>query len=202
MPRIPVLLILAMAGVTAVAVLLLTARSHSGEHTPASQIISGFRNEEDREFGYSMLVPTGWESVNLGSARGYTPPSQAGATDGVSLTAANLRTIGESPGENAQLLPYELFKRNPSLSAWTDSVAESWRQNGIAAQEQDSLPNARIYSVVPAKGQVQLVAYAIDGDQPLAVQLIGRGRYGTVEGLRDAGLFEDFKTMVESVRVH
>ena len=70
---VPVLLPLAAVVATAVAVLLTAGRP--GGDQPASSLIRCFEMRTDAVLGYAMLVPSGWESLNLGGSRGYLPPA-------------------------------------------------------------------------------------------------------------------------------
>ena len=189
-----------LAGSLAAGVLILAGRAGTREPRVASGTAPGFISQADARYGYEMLVPRAWQVVDTGDGRAYTHPDPAQAPDRVALTAANLRTLAAAGGDDTRVAQYELWKRSPSLPEWAQALEANWRRMGITAREERSLPNARIYSVTPSQGEVRLIAYAVDGDQPLVVQLQGGGRYGSLEGLRREGLLRDFETVVSSVR--
>ena len=196
----PLVATLALGVALAVGILYLAARSGGQTPAPKSTLIPSFAHQSDMRYGYRMIVPSGWEVVDLGDARGFSPPGMRDRPDRVLLTVANLDTLARRTGEGTEILPHALWESSRSLPVWTEALEENWRQMGVPMRRERSLPGVRIYSLTPTSDEVQLVAYAIDGDQPLVVQLLGRGVYGNVSVLRRLGLMADFETMVESAR--
>ncbi len=143
-------------------IVVLAARVGSGTPDPASQLIDGFSRRTDLQFGYQMLVPSGWESLNAGDSRAYFPPGSAGTTDRVTLRVANLNSLGESSAQDGQIQQLELWRRNPSLPKWTAAQRRAWREVGYNPHKEQGLRHVDIYSISPAEGEAQLIAYAVD----------------------------------------
>jgi hypothetical protein len=152
--------------------------------------------QTDPKYQYRMLVPVEWEPIDLGDSRGYMPRGSVGKTDRVLLTARNLGTQSGAARDQKGLS--DLFKQAPSVAAWAEAQERRWGQAGYAFTKARTLPNGVIYAVTVSPDEVDLVAYVVDGGQPLAVALHGFGRYGKSAALRGAGLWTDFESIVGS----
>jgi hypothetical protein len=99
---------------------------------------------------------------------------------------------------NAQLA---LFEKDSSLEGWTKGIERMWKSNGLGFTLLRTLPQAKVYRVkTPGDANVQLVAFAVEHKQPLAMQLTASGGYADVERLQTEGVLDDFVTMVASVQ--
>lgn len=166
---------------------------------PESSLITNFVLQTDGVFGYQMLRPANWDAVHLGDARGFLPLGSADQADRVLLRVVNYQTLGSQLDPSTQLLPLIQFQENPSLEGWVAARERGWEGVNIPFQQEQQLPNAVIYSLMPPTGELTLVASIIDREQPLALVLDGFGAYSTKEALIRDGIFQDFITMVESV---
>lgn len=175
---------------------LLSGRA--GQPVPASGLLDGFTATTDRALGYRMLVPSGWESLHMGTSRGYFPPGSAGKVDRVLLSAVNLGALERAGPDKPVIVGLELFRKTPTLAGWTAAQERLWAETGLDARKERAHPDAIIYSLRPSPDRVQLVAYKVDRGQPLVVALDGYGRYGSVSGLESEGLIRDLETMVAS----
>jgi hypothetical protein len=169
--------------------------------TPTSSLVASLVWQTDGLFGYRMLRPANWESANLVDCRGYATPGFDKA-DRIMLRAVNLqahyKSATSSTGLNATLA---LFEMNSSLEGWTRGVEQNWKSNGIESTLLRTLPQAKIYSVTsPSSSDVQLVAFAVDKKQPLAMDLTASGAYADMERLRKEGILDDFSAMAASAQ--
>ncbi len=57
---------------------------------PQSPLIGGFVQRADSEYGYSMLVPSDWDTADLGDARGYYPANSDSQTNRVLMYVSDL----------------------------------------------------------------------------------------------------------------
>lgn len=167
--------------------------------TPVSLLIGSFVWQTDGLFGYRMLRPAAWNAENLGPERGYMTPGFQDTPDHILLLAVNLQALDDEPGGlNAQRF---LFEQNPSLETWTAGIEQLWKTNQVQFALLRTLPQARIYLVrSPDSPDTQIVAYAIDQNQPLAVALTASGTYADLERLQEEGIVDDFAAMVDRVR--
>ena len=79
---------------------------------------------------------------------------------------------------------YELFNQDPSLEGWTKGIEQMWESNGIESILEDTLPQTKIYSLrSPGSSDIQIIAFAIDQEQPLVLSLDASGEYGNLERL-------------------
>lgn len=164
--------------------------------TPASSAIDAFVWQTDGEFGYRMLRPASWRPLDLGDARGYVAPEDTG-NGRMTLTAANLRALAEIlENPDVELLSLQQFEQSGSLDGWTDAIEQVWREQNLSFSLEHTSSRAKIYALTPSPDQVQLIAYVVDDEQPLVLNLVGAG---TLEQVRTTGTFDDVVTMVESV---
>ena len=170
--------------------------------TPASSLIGNFVWQTDGLFGYRMLRPTNWEPVNSVDAREYGTPSFQSAADRIVLRAINLKAYYKSAtSANGLIAQLALFEQDSSLDGWTKGIEQMWKSDGLESTLLRTLPQARIYSVTsPGSSDVQLVAYAVDQNQPLAISLTASGAYADMDRLQKEGILEDFAMMVASIQ--
>lgn len=190
-------LLASMFAVLAV-MIVLASLVRSEVPTPTSKLVGKFVQQSDTDFGYQMLRPADWESINLGDSRGYMPPGSTDNADRVLLTATNLLTLSKTLGQNTQIATLQQFRRDPSLSGWTAIREQDWNAFGAEVKLERSLDRAAIYVAKPATGQSHLIAYVVDDDQPLVLSLYGYGAYGDRATLAAEGLIDDFATIVAS----
>lgn len=166
--------------------------------TPASSLIGSFVWQTDGRYGYRMLRPAGWDAVDLGMERGYDTPSFLDTADRLQLQAVNYEALKSGPG--GVVVQKTLWEQKPDLEAWTAGIRQSWASNGIEFTLLRTLPHARIYLVrSPGGSETQIVALAVDQDQPLGAGLTASGAYNNLERLQEEGLVDDLITMVESM---
>ncbi len=170
--------------------------------TPASSLMGSFVWQTDGLFGYRMLRPANWDSVNLVDYRGYASSGFRGQADRILLRAVNLqahfKTATSPTGVNTTLY---LFEINPSLDGWTEGVEQNWKSLDIEFTLLSTLSQAKLYSVRSSgSSAVQIVAYVVDENQPLAIDLTASGIYADMDRLRQDGILEDFSAMVGSVQ--
>ena len=172
--------------------------------TATGQSVGKLVREVDTTFGYSILRPEQWESINLGDSRGYMPVGSASEADRVLMLVTNLETLSTLVDNNASqsngtvqtsVMPLAQFRANPSLSAWMQARERSWQAQGFPAQRLKSLPNASIYMVRPAADQLHIISYAVVDKQPLVVTLYGYGAFSDLQRLIESGLLADFETI-------
>lgn len=170
--------------------------------TPASSLVDSFIWQTDGLFGYRMLRPANWESPKPGDGRDYGTPGFQDKTDRLMLRAVNLQAYYKSAANPTGLnAPLALFEKDSSLEGWTKSIEQMWKSNGISSTLLRTLPQAKIYSVTsPGSSDLQLVAYAIDQNQPLAVSLTAADADADIERLQQEGILDDFAMMVASVQ--
>lgn len=198
---------LAMLSIVTTVVLLVEMSSSTltmaAPPTPASSLVDGFVLETDKVYGYEMLRPASWTSLDLGDRRGYLPVNSAGQSDRIMLAVTNLKTVSDAFAEKSGLVAnYELFQQDPSLSAWMPKVETLWKSNGLHFEVLDQLPNAAVYAVKPDSNQIQIVAYVVNQGQPLGIALYGFGTFSDLKKIQGAGLLTDFETMVVSAVAH
>jgi hypothetical protein len=166
--------------------------------TPASTLIEQFVWQTDGLCGYRMLRPDMWIAAES-ECRIYVPPDLQDRNNQVILRVANYQVMAQQQTEGI-LAPYELFKKDPSLEGWTKGVEQMWQSNGLESSLEAQLPRAKIYSLrSPGASDIQLIALAIDQDQPLVIGLNASGEYADLERLRNEHLWDDFVAMVNSV---
>jgi hypothetical protein len=104
-------------------------------------------------------------------------------------------------GPSGIIVQKSLFEQNPSLEAWAASIERAWSSYGIQATLLPLPPQARIYLVKsPGSPDTQIVAYAVDQNQPLTVGLTASGTYADLERLQEEGMVDDFVAVVGSAR--
>ncbi len=195
-------------GLALVIVLLATpvgmvAADDGAPPTPSSSFIDGFVLEADNVYGYEILRPASWTSIDLGDRRGYLPPDSADQPNRIMLAVTNLETVSDAfAGKNGLIANYELFRQEPTLSAWMPKTEALWKRNGVDFSIVGQLPSAIIYAVRPAPDQTHLIAYIVSQGQPLGVVLYGFGTFNDLELLKSTGLLADFETMVASASAH
>lgn len=170
--------------------------------TPISSLMEHFVWQTDGLFGYHMLRPANWDSINLVDYRGYTTPGFAEQADRILVRVVNLQTSDESSGTSTGLTAtLALFEKEPSLEGWTEGIEQNWQSNGIESTLLRTLPEAKLYSVrSPSSSDVQIVAYSVDRKQPIAIDLTASGIYADIDYLQQKGILDDFIAMVESVQ--
>ncbi len=167
--------------------------------TPASSLIGGFTWQTDGFYGYRMLRPAGWSAVNVGPGRGYGTPDFSGTADRLLLRVVNYQLLPGRP--NGIVAQKQLFEQNPSLEAWTAGIERLWQSNKTHFSLLRTLPQAKIYLVQqPGAPDLDIVAYAVDQNQPLCVDLTASGSYANLGRLQSEGVVDDFAAMVESLR--
>lgn len=166
--------------------------------TPASTLIEQFIWQADGLCGYRILRPEMW-TASESECRAYVLPDAQDRNNQLMLRVANYQVRAQQQTEGI-LAQYELFKQNPSLEGWTKSVEQMWERNGIASTLEDTLPQAKIYSLrSPDSSDVQIIALAIDQEQPLVLSLNASGEYADLDRLRNEHLWDDFVAMVNSL---
>ncbi len=170
--------------------------------TPASSLVRSFVWQTDGLCGYRMLRPANWESPEPGDGRDYGSPGFQDKADRIMLRAINLQAYYQSAkslnGLNVTLF---LFEKDSSLEGWTMGIEQNWKSNGLEFTLLRTLPQAKIYLVKsPGSSDVQLVAFAVDKNQPLAIELTAAGAYADLERLKQAGIADDFATIVASAQ--
>lgn len=170
--------------------------------TPASSLVGSFVWQTDGLFGYRMLRPTNWESTKPYDGRDYGTPGSQDKTDRIMLRTVNLQAYDKSgTSATGMIAQLALFEKDSSLDGWTKGIEQMWKSSGLEPTLLRTLPQAKIYSVTSAgTSDVQLVAYAVDKDQPLAVSLSASGTYADMERLQKEGILGDFAAMVASLQ--
>jgi hypothetical protein len=168
--------------------------------TPSSQRIGEFISQRDGEYGFTMLRPANWKDANNGAGRTYYPDPQDDRMR-LSLSSVNIKTIQPRAGGKPTDIRFILFQENPILEEWANALIQTLHQRAFV-QLEHSLENARIYSVRSAEfgEHIQLIAYAIDQSTPFEMILNVGGEQALMEEIVQAGLMDDFITMVASVR--
>lgn len=79
--------------------------------TPSSTLMAGFVQQTDGLYGYRILRPANWESVDSGDARQYATPGFRDAADRILVRVVNLQayhqSLDGSSGVNAMLASFE-----------------------------------------------------------------------------------------------
>lgn len=163
--------------------------------TPASALGGSFVWQTDGLYDYRMLRPEHWEA-SASECRFYFPPGSQDQADRLALAACNYQIAAQQlPG--GMIAQFELFKLASSLAGWTQGVEQMWQSNGIASTLLSTLPQAKIYSIQsPGSPDLQIIAFVIDHDQPLALSLYAYGAYADPDRLRSEHVWDDFVTMV------
>jgi hypothetical protein len=146
-----------------------------------------------------MLRPEKWQA-EASECRWYAPPGSQDQADRLALRVSNYQVLAQqmSGGTIAQ---YEAFKQESSLEGWTSLIEHMWLQTNVAFTLEKMLPQARIYVLDPGTGDsLILAAQAVDQEQPLALGLYAYGAYADLARLRSQHVWDDFVTMVNSVR--
>ena len=165
--------------------------------TPASTFIGQFIWQTDGVCGYRMLRPERW-TASESECRAYVFPDSQGQDNQLIFRVANYEVFAQQT--DGLIAQYELFEKDPSLSGWTKSVEQMWQSNGIESILEDTLPQAKIYSLhSPGSSDTQILALTIDQKQPLVLSLNATGEYADSEYLHSEHLWEDFVTMVKSL---
>jgi hypothetical protein len=173
--------------------------SASGVPVAASKVVGSLVWQTDGRYGYSMLRPNDWSAIDLGTGRGYVAPTSADGQLPMSLTAVNYLTLNAAP--NDILIQRTIFEKDPSLEGWTAGMERFWPTIGVTATLARTLPEAKIYALeAPETGELDLVAFVVDGDQPISVALYAHGSDADLAYLNRTGVMSDFVTIVESVR--
>ncbi len=170
--------------------------------TPASSLVGNFVWQTDGVFGYRMLRPANWESTKPFDGRYYGTPGFQDKTDRLMLRVVNLQAYDESgTSATGMIAQLALFEKDSSLDGWTKGIEQMWKSDGLEPTLLRRLPQAKIYSVkTPGYSNVQLVAYAVDKNQPLAIELTASGGYANMERLQREGILDDFAMMVASIQ--
>ncbi len=169
-----------------------------GPQSPSIDALDWF---VDDKYGFAMLRPTNWESIDLGQSRGFIRPAEPRYT----LQAVNYAAL-PSPDPDPQhssvggaYPQLDLFRASPDLAGWAAGIERLWASNDVPFRAIASQPRTRIYALEPDAEVLQVVALVVDDAQPITVALIAPD--STIEGLRVDGLLDDFATMAESVAV-
>lgn len=182
---------------------VLTACAQANENNiplASSLLVKDLLWQTDGLYGYRMLRPAGWKPIDMKDRRGYQPPGLPSQADQVLLMAFNLQVIAkatESP--TSMIAQWGLFERDHSLSGWTGGIERMWTGNGLSFTLIRTLPHAKIYLLKPRSDLIWVEAYAVDKDQPLTIGLEAHGIYADERRLQQAGLLDDFATMVASI---
>ncbi len=170
--------------------------------TPASSLVGSFVWQTDGLFGYRMLRPANWESPKPGDGRDYGTPGFQDKADRIMLRAINLKAYYKSAtGAAGVIAQLYLFEKDSSLEGWTKGIEQMWKSDGLESTLLRTLPQAKIYLVkTPGYPNVQLVAYAVDKNQPLGLELTASSAYANMERLQKEGILDDFAAMVASVQ--
>ncbi len=185
---------------------LLSGPTTGGLPTPRSDLISSFVEQTDGVFGYRMLRPANWtpEGAGLPVGRGYVAPGFQGTQgQGLVMTVVNLQVAGEAAGPNGMIAQWTLFQQHPALAGWTAAIEHLWTGDGYTFTLLRTLPNAKLYALTALGGRpspvLEVVAFAIDQDQPLAIELQGSGTYNDLATLEATGIVDDLATMAGSL---
>lgn len=188
-------LLLAACAATNLPTPTLVTSSTDSIPTPASTLIGQYVWQTDGLCGYRVLRPEGWDASES-ECRAYVPPDLRDRNNRLILRVANYQVLAQQQTEGI-IAQYELFKQHPSLEGWTKGVEQMWESNGIESTLEDTLPQAKIYSVQsPGSSDIQVVALTTNQEQPLVVGLNASGEYADLERLRNEHLWDDFVTMV------
>jgi hypothetical protein len=196
--------IIVVALVTIVVVPRIAAPANS-EMVAASSIVGSFVKQSDGLFGYEMLRPARWTAHDGGEiGRAYLDAKDASSAH-LLLSVNNLQvTSTKYASSDTLFLQWEAFQRSSSLDGWTSEIERMMSHNGEQFALVETLPNSRIYATSYSDGShAALVAYVIDGGQPVVIGLEGVGAHpslASLDQLRSDGLLADFITMVKSVR--
>jgi hypothetical protein len=126
-------------------------------------------------------------------------PGSQGQNNQLTLRVVNYQVLAQQQTAGI-IAQYELFKQDASLEGWTEGVEQMWQSNGIEFTLEETLPQAKIYSLQsPGSSDIQLAALAIDQEQPLALSLNASGEDANLESLRNENLWDDFLMMVNSL---
>jgi hypothetical protein len=205
MKRSPILLIVSFVLTACSGIASLNATSRPAEGlipTPVSSLVGTFIWQTDGLFGYRVPRPASWESMKPLDGRYYGTPGFQDRTGRLVLRVINLQAYYHSGanvhGVNAQLA---LFEKDSSLEGWTKGIERIWKSNGLGFTLLRALPEAKVYMVKTAGyANLELVAFAVDQKQPLAMELTASGVYADMERLQTEGVLDDFATMVASIQ--
>ncbi len=178
----------------------------TGEGGPSPSLISAYIEQTDGAFGYAMERPAGWQATDLATeGRQYASPGFGTSDDWVTITVNNYQVAAAKIGGNGTIAQWSLFQQDSSLVGWTAGIEQLWRTNSIEFARLDTWPDAVAYALpqpdfTSGVPQIQVAAFIVSDGQPLAVSLTGTGTYGTLDALRQDGLYDAFERMVKSAR--
>ena len=166
---------------------------------PKSELFGEFVWQEDGDYGYSILRPSTWSSSPAFESRLYYVPTTETDQISIVLEVVNYQIPANTEAEDGVM---GLFRDNPSIEGWTQARVNTWGKMGFDIQLLHSSEGIRIYSQSMGPGTLGLVAYIVKQDRPMAVALVNlSGDMADIELLKQNGIFDDFTTIVESIRM-
>lgn len=171
--------------------------------TPTSSLIDQFIWQTDGLYGYRMLRPLKWTSVDTKGNRLYLPPNMTGQKDRLTLEAINLLILAEqTETTNGLNATFYLYQQDPTLEGWTKGLEQSWSNFGMKFTLESTLSNAKVYLLQDPKAtdEINIAAYILEYGVPLVVGLQASGIYADIEYLRKEGIMDDLEVMVESMQ--
>ncbi len=183
-------------------------RSQGIVPTAKSAEVGSFVWQTDGVYGYEMLRPAGWSMADLGTLRSYAAPGGGDQSGGLELQVLNLKARPDAP-DGTSGVPEGMrelrdrFDAAPNLSDWTKATQELMGPNQPAIAQVSAGPDAVIYQIrYDPTSRVKSVIFAlvVKEGQPLILALNAGGQYGDLQALRASGVWDDFLTMIVSVR--
>jgi hypothetical protein len=193
-----------VAGVIAIGVA--TRPTEPSNAVAPAVALGGLLRQTDGKFGYEMLRPAEWTGHDgLFAGRVYSDVPDATRAR-LLLFVSNLAVTSRlHPDPDGGTIEWDVFRRNPNLEGWTTTLEQSWRHDRKPFALLEASPGAKVYwkAALPDGSLPSLVAYVIDGGQPLLVGLSGGAAnrsFEPLDRLRADGVLEDFVRMVGSLR--
>lgn len=171
--------------------------------SPRSSLITGWVEQTDGVYGYTILRPANWTPAggDFPDGRQYLGPGPATDQQGIVIRAVNLQLPAAHPAGPGSSGLWPLFQQHPTLDGWTAAIEDQIRSAPPSSfVVLRTLPEARLYQMTyPGLGYVFLVAYVVDSGQPLIISLSANGTDADLGRLQAQGIVDDFATMVASV---
>ncbi|SDY26179.1 hypothetical protein SAMN05421736_101804 [Evansella caseinilytica] len=148
-----------------------------------------------KEHNFSVPVPSDWDAVASDASMIFYPNSEVDLQNKLSIAVINYNEVITM---GAVIPQKEMYENTKEKTKWLNELKNYWIALGQPLQRIAEIGDELVFTQ-EADDSLTVISYVIKNGQPLAVSLMGTGRFSDFNTLKKEGYYDIFQQMVADV---